>query len=208
MESFETHSHNGLMVVISGPSGAGKNSIISSLLEADANRVHSISLTTREPRPHEVNGVSYHFTTREHFQEMIRQGNVLEYDEYCGSFYGTPREQVFQHLNEGKDVLLDLTVSGALQIREKCPDAILVFIMPPSIQELVSRLSTRATETEEDVAHRVETAKQELRMAVEFDYCVENAMLKDAVDDITAIMRAEKRRVSRLCIDGRLDKTV
>ncbi|NMA17620.1 MAG: guanylate kinase [Clostridiaceae bacterium] len=208
MESFAAHSQKGIMVVFSGPSGAGKNSIISSLIEADVNRVHSISLTTREPRPHEVNGVSYHFTTREHFETLIRHGDVLEYDEYCGSFYGTPREPVFQYLNEGKDVLLDLTVAGALQIREKCPDAILVFIMPPSIQELVSRLSTRGTESEDALAHRVETAKQELRMAVKFDYCVENAKLEDAVNDITAIMRAEKCRVSRLCIDGRLDKTV
>ncbi len=208
MESFAIQSRKGLMVVLSGPSGAGKNSIISSLVEADPNRVHSISLTTRAPRPHEVDGVSYHFTTREHFEQLIQKGEVLEYDEYCGSYYGTPREPAVQHVNAGRDVLFDLTASGALQIREKCPDAILVFITPPSLQELVSRLSTRGTETEDVVVHRLETAKRELRMAADFDYCVENAVLEDAVDDISAIIRAEKRRASRLYIDDGVDKTV
>ncbi len=183
--------NKGLLIVVSGPSGCGKGTILAEVLKND-NFYYSVSATTRQPRPGEVDGVNYHFLTKEKFEELISSGGMLEHACYCGNYYGTPKEQVNRKLEEGKDVILEIEVQGAMKIRETCPDAVFVFIMPPSVKELRRRLNKRGTETEEVIEKRVAQAVSEIKLADKYDYIMVNGELEKAIDDLISIINAEK----------------
>lgn len=183
----------GLLIVFSGPSGCGKGTMIAEILKRGDCAV-SVSATTRAPREGELNHVHYHFISREEFSQRIAADGLLEYAEYCGNFYGTPRAEVEAMRKEGKNVILEIEVQGGLQIREKCPDAVLIFTIPPSIAELRRRLHKRGTETDDVIEKRIARAKEELPIAQKYDYIVLNDKLEDAVDDFFAIVRAESMR--------------
>lgn len=197
----------GLLIVVSAPSGCGKGTILAEVLKND-NFFYSVSATTRSPREGEVNGVNYHFLTREKFEELIGSDGVLEYAEYCGNYYGTPRQAVEDKLREGRDVILEIEVQGAMKIREKCPDAMFIFILPPSLDTLRQRLEKRGTETEEVIAKRVGEAAGEISKAYDYDYVIVNDDLQEAVDDFLTAVKAEKMTVkrSKAMIDSILNK--
>jgi guanylate kinase len=184
----------GLLVVISGPSGVGKDTIIERLLELDPNLVYSVSWTTRAPRPGEVDGVSYTFVSREKFEEMIRQGGFLEHASYAGNLYGTPAGPVEAARAAGRDILLKIEVQGAQQVRERAPDALFIFIAPPSNEELVRRQEVRGKEAEQDMTERRKIAEKEMQYASQYDHAVVNDDLDRAVAEILAIIRAARER--------------
>jgi guanylate kinase len=188
--------HKGLLIVLSGPSGCGKGTMVAEILKRGDCAV-SVSATTRAPREGEENHVHYHFLTREEFEQRIAENGLLEYAEYCGNYYGTPREEVNQMLAAGKHVILEIEVQGALQIRERCPEAVLVFTVPPSLEELERRLHKRGTETEDVIAKRIARAKEELPLAEKYDYIIVNDALEDAVADFGTVIRAEQMRPAR-----------
>lgn len=192
--------NKGLLFVVSAPAGCGKDTILEQVLSRCENVGYSVSATTRAPRPGEVDGVHYHFRTREQFEQMIADSAVLEYTEYCGNYYGTPRKAVEDMLAEGKDVILKIEVEGAMNIRKLFPECCLVFILPPSMQELERRLRKRGTEDEETILRRTAQARTEIDIAVNYDYFVVNDELDVAVDDLIAVIRAEKFRKDR-CLD-------
>ncbi|NLC40170.1 MAG: guanylate kinase [Clostridiaceae bacterium] len=192
----------GITLVVSGPSGVGKNSVINALRERYNDIRHSVSVTTRLPREGEIDGVHYYFRTRAEFEEMIAEGEILEYDIYCDEYYGTPRSPLERMRREGINVLLDLTVKGALSLKESYPNAVLLFLIPPSGAALEERLLNRATESKEIIRSRMNESWEEMNSAFEFDYLVVNDDLLQAVQDIEAIYWAEKHRTSRLFIDG------
>ena len=183
--------NKGILIVVSAPSGCGKGTILAEVMK-DEKFYYSVSATTRSPRPGETDGVNYHFLGREQFEELIKTGGMLEYAEYCGNYYGTPRDKVLEKINEGKNVILEIEVQGAMQIREKCPEAVFVFIAPPSVAELRNRLDKRGTETPEVINQRVSEAAQEISFAYRYDYVVVNNILEDAVNDFISVIRAEE----------------
>ena len=187
----------GLLFVVSAPAGCGKDTILEQVLANEANVGYSVSATTRAPRPGEVDGTHYFFLTREKFEEMIKNGDVLEYTEYCGNYYGTPKAGVEKMLSEGKDVVLKIEVEGAMNIKKLFPDSCLVFILPPSMKELERRLRKRGTEDEPTIMRRIAQAKNEIDTAVNYDYFVVNDDLEDAVNDLIAVIRGEKCRKER-----------
>lgn len=189
--------NKGLLFVVSAPAGCGKDTILEQLFKVTENVGYSVSATSRAPREGEVDGVHYHFRTREQFKQMIDGGEVLEYTEYCGNFYGTPRKAVEDMLNDGRDVILKIEVEGAMNIRRMFPECCLVFILPPSMQELERRLRKRGTETEEKINERTAQAREELRFAENYDYLIVNGELSKAVDDLKAVIAAEKLRKAR-----------
>lgn len=176
--------------MISGPSGTGKGAICAGLLEY-VNVAVSISMTTRAPRENEVNGKSYYFINREKFEEGIEKGGFFEYAEIYGEYYGTPKKPVLEQLKKGVDVILEIDVKGAMQVREQAPDAVLIFVMPPSPEELRRRIEGRGTETPERIARRLERADSEIAQVGKYNYCVVNGKLSKAVKDIRMIMRSE-----------------
>lgn len=183
----------GLLIVLSGPSGCGKGTMVAEILKRGDCAV-SVSATTRNPREGEENHVHYHFVSKTEFEQMIAENQLLEYAEYCGNYYGTPRSYVDELREAGKHVILEIEVQGAFQIRERCPDAVLVFTVPPTIDELRRRLHKRGTETEDVIEKRINRAKEELPLAEKYDYIVLNDALEDAVDDFAAVLRAESLR--------------
>ena len=191
----------GLLVVLSGPSGVGKDSVIKALIEDNPSLFHSISVTTRKPRAGEENGVAYHFVSKEEFRSLIDEGDMLEYDFYCDEYYGTLKSLITEKTDKGIDVLLDLTVKGALELRKNDSNGVLVFLMAPSLDVLRKRLVDRGTESLERIDQRLKTAEREMGCIESFDYLVINDVVEDAVSDIKAIMRSEKRRVTRLFVD-------
>ncbi len=193
----------GLLFVVSAPAGCGKDTILEQVLAKEDNVGYSVSATTRAPRPGEVDGTHYFFLTRQRFEEMIANGEVLEYTEYCGNYYGTPRKGVEAMLAEGKDVVLKIEIEGAMNIKKMFPDCCLVFILPPSMHELERRLRKRGTEDEPTIMRRIAQAKNEINAAVNYDYFVVNDDLDDAVNDLIAVIRGEKCRKER-CL-ARLD---
>lgn len=182
----------GILVVVSAPAGCGKDTILEQALKLNGNLFYSVSATSRAMRPGETDGVSYHFRTREQFEDMIKNGELLEYTEYCGNYYGTPKKAVEDMLEAGKDVILKIEIEGAANVKKMFPECVMIFILPPSIAELSRRLHKRGTETEEVIALRLETAKKELEFAKNYDYFVVNDALEDAVSDFLTVVRAEK----------------
>lgn len=180
----------GNLFVISGPSGAGKGTLVSRLMEAVPDARLSISATTRKPREGEVDGVHYHFITRDEFMELVDEDGFLEWAEFAGNCYGTPRSFVEQSMAKGAQVILEIEVQGAFQLREKMPDAHLVFIEPPSLEVLEERLRGRGTEDEEAVQRRLATARVELSRKMEYDIRLVNDDLERAVDELIAIVNA------------------
>lgn len=185
----------GRLFVISGPSGAGKGTICKKILERD-NITLSVSMTTRNPREGEVHGESYYFVSKEEFKKNIEEKGFLEHAEVYGNFYGTPKMEVMKLLSGGKDVILEIDIQGALQIKETYPQAILIFVLPPSMAELRRRLTERGTETAESLEQRMGETLNEISYLHEYDYCVVNSELQEAIDRVTAIMMAEHSRVS------------
>ena len=190
----------GTLAVISGFSGAGKGTLIRRLLEKYDDYVLSVSATTRDPREGEKEGVDYFYKTEEEFLAMIEAGAFLEHAHYVRHYYGTPLSYVDEQLAMGKNVLLEIEIQGALQVKEKKPDAVLLFITPPSVAELESRLIGRATESGPDIRERMRQATVEAEVMTAYDYIVINDDLEMAVEDIHAILRAQSQRAS-LCGD-------
>ncbi len=189
----------GLLIVLSGPSGVGKGTVRKAIFSQPNTKFeYSISMTTRPPREGEVNGVDYFFKTREEFEQLIEQGKLLEYAEFVGNYYGTPVDYVRETLNKGRDVFLEIEVQGARQVREKFPDGLFIFLMPPSLTELKNRIVTRGTETEDIINNRLNVAKEEIEMMHLYDYVVENDQIDLACERINAIVVAEHCRRERV----------
>lgn len=195
---MKANEAKGVLIVLSGPSGVGKGTVCKALLARNPQVKLSVSATTRAPRPGEVEGVSYFFKTREEFERMIAAGEFLEYMDVFGmNYYGTPRSYVEQQLAEGNDIVLEIDVKGAMNVKRLCPEAVLVFIAPPSMETLKKRLVGRGTETAEAVERRTKEAFAEMRLMPEYDYAVVNDTLEDAVCSVETILKAERLRVCR-----------
>jgi guanylate kinase len=189
----------GLLIVLSGPSGVGKGTVRKEIFShPDTAFEYSISMTTRASRIGEVDGVDYFFKSREEFEKLIEQDKLLEYAEFVGNYYGTPVDYVRETLNSGKDVFLEIEVKGARQVREKFPDGLFIFLMPPSLTELKNRIVTRGTETEEIIHNRMLSAREEIEMMSLYDYVVENDQVERACNRIKSIVVAEHCRRERV----------
>lgn len=186
----------GRLFVLSGPSGAGKSTVINRVIAGRDDLQFSVSATTRAPRKGEVDGVNYHFTDRAHFEQMIENGELLEYVEYVDSYYGTPIKPILQSLEKGVNILLDIEVIGAGNVRKAMPDAVMIFLAPPSMEELERRLRGRADVPEEKIISRLERAKMECQEIPNYDYLVINDNVDDAVNELSAIILAEQCRTS------------
>ncbi|MEG0798163.1 MAG: guanylate kinase [Acidaminococcaceae bacterium] len=187
----------GILLVLSGPSGAGKGTICQRLREKRPDIAYSVSATTRSPRTGEVAGVNYFFTDRTKFQQMIAQGELLEYAEVYDNYYGTPKAYVLDLLNQGLDVVLEIDPQGALQIKQSYPDGVFVFIVPPSLDELSKRIYKRGTDSEEVIKRRLSSATAELAYASKYDYIIVNDEVEKATSKVSNIMDAERNRAVR-----------
>ena len=192
----------GFALVISAPSGTGKSTITKLVLEAEERCVMSVSATTRSPRGAEVDGQDYFFVSREEFERKQRDGELIEWAEFAGHYYGTPRDFVERVKAHGGVVMLDIDTQGASQIRRTMPDVVTVFVAPPSMSKLEDRLRSRGTESEEDIQKRLAMAPKELAVAKDYDYLVWNDVLEDAVQAICEIINVESRRTLRMELDG------
>jgi guanylate kinase len=191
-------NERGLLVVLSGPSGVGKGTVRKALFELEGHDlVYSISMTTRPPREGEVDGEDYYFVTKEEFERRIRDDQFLEYAEFVGNYYGTPKDKVEEQLDNGKEVVLEIEVQGALQVRERTKDAVFVFIAPPTKEALFRRLLRRGTEDNETIQKRMDKAEREFPLAHKYDYIVVNDEVTNAADRILAIIRAEHAKTER-----------
>lgn len=180
----------GLLLVFVGPSGCGKGTVLNELLAREKDTFYSISATTRKPRPGESDGVQYYFMEKEQFQQLIAEDGLLEYASYVGNYYGTPKAPVMERIARGENVILEIEVQGARQVRKICPEAVTVFLLPPSLAELRRRLTERQTENPETVERRLKQAAEEIPFACEADYVVINERVEDAVVQLQAILRA------------------
>lgn len=188
----------GLLVVISGPSGAGKGTLCKAVLRNNDKITMSVSCTTRTPRENEIEGVNYYFETKEKFQKMINEDAFLEYAEVYDNFYGTPYFGIEKKLEEGYDVILEIDIQGALKVKEKYPDGLFIFILPPSMEELKNRIKKRGSETEESFLKRFKSAFKEINYASRYNYAVINDEVEDAVHKLECIIVAEKCRMDRI----------
>ena len=187
----------GILIILSGPSGSGKDTVLKALKEVDSDVKVSVSMTTRNPRPGDVDGVDYYFVTREYFEKKIAENKMLEYAEYAGNYYGTPADPVDEMLRQGKAVFLEIEVQGAEKIRSRYDSVISIFLMPPSMRVLEDRLRGRDTEDEETIQHRLFIAREESRRAPEYDYVVVNDTIENAVEGIETIIKAERKKTFR-----------
>jgi guanylate kinase len=187
----------GMLMVVSGPAGVGKGTLVKQMLAAREDVVLSVSATTRAPRPGEVDGVHYQFVDKETFRQMIAEEALLEWVEYCGNYYGTPAAPARRQVAQGRVVLLEIEVEGALSIRSQFEDSVLVFVLPPSLEELESRLRGRGTETPEVIARRLARARVELALLPSYDYFVVNDEIPAATASLLGITDAERLRVTR-----------
>ena len=188
---------DGLLIVMSGFSGAGKGTLMKRLMADYDDFAFSVSMTTRAPREGEVNGREYFFVTKEEFEKTIEEDGLVEYAQYVGNYYGTPKAYVEEQLKKGKNVILDIEVQGAMQIKEKFPDALMVFVIPPSIEVLLQRLRARGTESEEVIARRITQAKTECTYMDRYEYIVINDDLDTAVREMYSMITSAKYTVSR-----------
>ena len=190
--------NRGLLIVISGPSGAGKGTICKELIAKNPNIQISTSCTTRSPRVGEVDGINYYFITKDEFKDRIDKDDFIEYAEVYGNFYGTPKSNVEKLLEEGKDVILEIDIQGALKVKENFDDGTFIFILPPSMEELKQRIIKRGSETPESLMTRFKSAYQELNYISKYNYAVVNDTVETAVSKVEAIIAAEKCRVDRI----------
>ena len=184
----------GLLILISGPSGTGKGTVCDLLRQKHPEISYSISATTRQPRPGEQDGVNYYFYTKEKFREMIDQGQLLEWAEVYGNFYGTPKQKVLDRLEAGEDILLEIDTQGALNVMKVMPEGLFIFLLPPSLEELAARLKGRGTETEESLHRRLGAAVDAIKLATKYRYVVVNDEVEDAQETIANIIEAEHHR--------------
>ena len=192
-------TERGLLIVFSGPSGVGKGTVRQEVFSTPDHKFeYSVSMTTRQKRPGEVDGVDYFFRTREEFEELIKNGQMLEYAEYVGNYYGTPLTYVNETLDKGIDVFLEIEVQGALQVKKKVPDGVFIFLTPPDLDELKDRLVGRGTDSEEVIRQRIERAKEEIALMREYDYAVVNDEVPLAAERVKRIIEAEHFRVDRV----------
>lgn len=184
----------GSLIVISAPSGTGKGAILNEFNQKyfDDKIIYSISATTRSPRVGEADGVNYYFISKDEFKQKISEGGFLEYAEYCDNFYGTPKDAVMNALSNGIDVILEIETVGARKVKANYPEAVMVFVLPPSIEELRNRLTGRGTETEETISKRLDAAKQELLLAEEYDYVLVNDIIEDAAYKLNTIIKSQR----------------
>lgn len=190
-------AEKGMLIVVSAPSGTGKGAIIEKLLENDKNITHSVSATTRKPRKGEIEGVSYYFMDKLEFEEMISNNNLLEWDEYCNNYYGTPKKYIDDITSKGGDVILDITVAGAVNIKKECPEAVMIFVLPPSIKELERRITGRGTDSPEAIKTRLDYAYAEFKHVDNYEYVVVNDDLELAVSEVENIVTAERMKYTR-----------
>ncbi|SEQ06901.1 guanylate kinase [Streptococcus equinus] len=192
-------TERGLLIVFSGPSGVGKGTVRQEIFSTPDHKFeYSVSMTTRQKRPGEVDGVDYFFRTREEFEELIKNGQMLEYAEYVGNYYGTPLTYVNETLDKGIDVFLEIEVQGALQVKKKVPDGVFIFLTPPDLDELKDRLVGRGTDSEEVIRQRIKRAKEEIALMREYDYAVVNDEVPLAAERVKRIIEAEHFRVDRV----------
>lgn len=192
-------SERGLLIVFSGPSGVGKGTVRQEIFSTPDHKFeYSVSMTTRAQRPGEVDGKDYFFRSREEFEELIRNGQMLEYAEYVGNYYGTPLTYVNETLDKGIDVFLEIEVQGALQVKKKVPDAVFIFLTPPDLNELQERLVGRGTDSEEVIAQRIERAREEIALMREYDYAIVNDEVPLAAERVKRVIEAEHFRVDRV----------
>lgn len=188
----------GLLIVLSGPSGCGKNTVCNDLKKQNTNVWESISMTSRAIRPNEVDKKDYYFVSKEQFEQYIHAGKMLEYASFAGNYYGTPKDAVQKQLDQGKDVILVIEIQGALQIKEKVPQALFIFLLPPSMEELRNRLEKRKTESKEKMIERFQIAYQEINELPKYNYVIINDDYHVAANKLNAIITAEKCRVDRI----------
>ena len=187
----------GLLLVVSGPSGAGKGTICKALLNKNDKIKLSVSATTRKPRNGEVHGVNYFFLEKEEFTTMIENGEFLEYAQIYDNFYGTPKSAIIECLEKGQDVILEIEMQGAKQIKEVYPEGVFIYVLPPSLEELKSRIVGRGTETQEEIEKRFSCAFEEINQIVNYDYFIVNEDIEKSVNDVEAIIASEKNKVIR-----------
>lgn len=200
--------NRGTLFIISAPSGTGKGTIVSEILKSDPNIYFSVSATTRAPREGEKDGVNYFFITREEFLGLIETGGMLEHTEFCGNLYGTPKKAVYDKLDSGRDVLLEIETVGAMNVKAACPEAVSIFILPPSLYELRRRLEKRGTDPEEVIARRIAEARAEIEKSRLYDFVVMNDDLESAINDVKSVMSASKKlsKLNHDIIEGVLKK--
>lgn len=189
--------NKGMLYVLSAPSGCGKGTVLSELFKRTDNVFYSVSATTRQPRDGEVDGVNYYFVTKERFLELVKSDGMLEYATFVDNYYGTPKAPIEKKLAEGKDVILEIETAGAMMVKAACPEAVLIFMLPPSIDVLTCRLEGRGTESEEVISKRVAQASREIRLAGNYDYVFVNDSISEAVDDLMMIMKSAKHLVKK-----------
>ncbi len=189
--------NKGTLYVLSAPSGCGKGTVLGELLKRTDNVFYSVSATTRHPREGEVDGVNYFFVTKERFLELVKSDGMLEYATFVDNYYGTPKAPIEAMLAQGKDVILEIETAGAMMVKAVCPEAVLIFMLPPSIEELAKRLEERGTETRDAIEKRVAQASREIRLAGNYDYVFINDDLGRAVDDLIMIMKSAKHLVNK-----------
>jgi guanylate kinase len=190
-------AEKGMLIVVSAPSGTGKGAIIEKLLADDSNITHSVSATTRQPRKGEVDGVSYYFLKRPEFEDMIEKGALIEWDEYVGNYYGTPRKYIDERTAAGGDVILDITVAGAVNIKKECPEAVMIFVLPPSIDELERRIRERGTDSADAISNRLNKAYAEFKHVGKYEYVVVNDDLDSCVAEVKTIIASERMKYTR-----------